>query len=192
VAAGDYPQARDHFKQAVALQPDDDVSRYLLGQVLMELGMPLQAQVHFEQALAVQTADSSRAERTRDALAEALYQQDRIESLLAFVTQVADENQQSVDYLRQAKYLRLSGDMDAAKVAYRKAAFFASAEDATPYVAIADFYDELGDQANLELALRFAYYVDPKDPTLPDRFRRLGLVPGPTLAMAPPKPQMLR
>ena len=46
-------------------------------------------------------------------------------------------------------------------------------------------------KANAVKALRYAFYVYPQHPEIPDRFRKFGLVPGPTLRTEPPKPELL-
>jgi hypothetical protein len=92
--------------------------------------------------------------------------------------------------LRQARYLAKIGDLDSAKLAFRKAAYFAAGGDATAYLAIADFYLSLKDEVNAATALRYANYIDPNDPGIPKRFRQLGIVPGPSQQLEPPKPEL--
>ena len=79
------------------------------------------------------------------------------------------------------------GDIDQAKLAYRKAAFFALPGDAEPFLTLADFYESIGDTANAVTALRHAYTVTPKDRQIHDRLRRYGIVPGPTAQLPPEK-----
>ena len=145
-----------------------------------------------EKALALRQDDPKITPRILDRLAQAYYEQDRPENLTAFLARTAEFYGQPRDYLRQAKYLVKVGDVDSAKLAYRKAAYFAPSGDASPYIAIADFYISIDDQTNAATALRYGYYVNPKDGEVADRFRQLGLVPGPTQSLEPPKPEMLQ
>lgn len=187
---GDWQTARGRFAQAAEQSPIDYQAQYFLGQCELMLGRPVEAQFAFEEALAVRRDDSELTPRILDRLAEAIYRQDRVETLRTFLSQTAEIYGQSRDYLRQARYLFRLSDMDAAKLAYRKAAYFALEGDAGPYLAICDFYASLSDIPNVVLALRYAYHVDPTNPEVSHRLRELGEVPGPAQSLVPPKPEL--
>lgn len=189
---GDPAQATHHYARAVEKSPHDYLSQYHLGVAYLEMGEPLKAQLALEQALTLRPDGSDRTRDILDHLAEAMYQQGRYDSLHTFLAQSASYYGRTEDYLRQADYLARTGDVDAAKVAYRKAAYFAAPGDAEPYLAIARFYDSFNDVPSAIEALRYGYYVDPKNRQIADALRKYGIVPGPTVAIEPPKPERPR
>ena len=192
INVGDWELARDKFAQATRRKPDDWMAQYYLGACEMHLGRPHQAQLALEKALILRPEDPRTTPRILDRLAEAYYRQDRVESLTAFLDETSESYGLSHDYLRQAKYLVKVGDMDAAELAFRKAAYFAQEGDVTPYIAIADFYAAINDAPNTATALRYANYIAPGNPDVAERLRKLGIVPGPTQTLEPPKPAMLQ
>lgn len=188
----DYFTAAEQFQTAVNKKPADYRSQYYLGLSNLKLNKPIPAQTPLEQALALRPDDPQWTPKIADALAETYYQQERFETLYGFLdNMIQTYSQQPVDFLRKAKYLGLLGDADGQKTALQKAAYFAVPGDTSPYLAIADFYAAVNDTPNEIQALRFAYYVDPTNDTVKDRLRGLGIVPGPTIADAPPKPELI-
>jgi len=188
----DFTTAAEQFQTAVEKKPSDYRSQYYLGATMLELDKPIPAQTPLEQALALRSDDPQWTPRIADALADTYYRQERYETLYGFLdNMIQTYNQQPRDFLRQAKYFGLLGDADGQKTSLQKAAFFAPVDDPTPYLAIADFYESVNDIPNTIQALRFAYYVAPENDTVKDRLRGLGIVPGPTIADAPPKPELI-
>jgi tetratricopeptide (TPR) repeat protein len=175
-------------QQAADINPGSAQTQYQLGLIHLELDQPLQAQYALEKALAIRPNDRQLTPRTLDALAESLYRQDRMPNLFEFLGKQVKTYNTTRDYLRQGEYLAKAGDPDAARLAFRKAAYFANEKDPQPYIAIADFYTSVGDQPNAILSLRYANYVDPGNLDVAERLRRFDIVPGPTIAQAPPKP----
>ncbi|MEM8738367.1 MAG: hypothetical protein AAGG38_07820 [Planctomycetota bacterium] len=190
--AADYAAAADNFREAVKLKPGDFRSQYYLAASLLKQDQAIAAQIPLERALTLRGGDPEWRPRIADLLAESYYQQERFDTLYAFLDdQIRTYSQQTPDFLRKAKYLDLLGDADGQKIALQKAAYFAPADDATPYLAIADFYLTVNDVPNAIQALRFGYYVDAENEDVKDGLRGLGVVPGPTIADAPPKPEIL-
>ncbi|MBB6430687.1 tetratricopeptide (TPR) repeat protein [Algisphaera agarilytica] len=188
----DYITAAEHFQAAVDKKPSDYRSQYYLGVTMLQLDKPIPAQTPLEQALALRPDDPEWTPRIADSLAEAYFQQERYETLYGFLdNMIQNYNQSSVDFLRKAKYMGLLGDADGQKTALQKAAYFAPEGDTTPYLAIADFYISVNDTPNAIQALRYGYYVDSTSDEVKDRLRGLGIVPGPTIADAPPKPELI-
>lgn len=185
----DFAAATENFRKAIGKKPSDYLSQYYLGVSLLKQDQPVSAQSPLEQALALRPEDPKWTPRIADSLAESYYQQERYETLYGFLdNMVQTYHQQPRDYLRQAKYLGLLGDADGQKTALQKAAYFAPLGDASPYVAIANFYLNVNDVPNAIQALRYGYYVEPANETVKNGLRGLGVVPGPTIADAPPKP----
>jgi tetratricopeptide (TPR) repeat protein len=190
--ANDLPQAEHHLTRAVDKSPDDFLSQYYLGSLYLRQNQPLQAQLALERALTLRPQITPQTDDILDKLAEAMYQQGRYDSLHSFLASSASFYGRPIDYLRQARFLRMTGDVDQARVAYRKAAYFAPPGDATPYIAIAEFYESINNVPEAIRALQYAYWVDPRNPDAAAGLRRHGIVPGPTIAVEPPKPEMLR
>ena len=189
---GDYAAATDDFRKAVEKKPSDFKAQYYLGASLLKQGLAIQAQTALEQSLAARPDDPEWTPQIADLLAESYYQQERVETLYGFLdNMIATYNQQTVDYLRKAKYLGLLGDADGQKDALQKAAYFALPGDAEPYLAISDFYLAVNDVPNAIQALRYGYYVAPENEDVKNALRGLGVVPGPTIADAPPKPELI-
>jgi len=189
---GQVPLALEKTQQAVDKDPSSARSQYQLGLVFLELNENLQAQYALEKAHALRPDDRQLTPKILDALAEALFRQDRMANLFEFLDKQVKTSGTTRDFLRQGDYLAKAGDPDAARLAYRKAAYFADPKDPEPYLTIADFYASLGDQPNAVTALRYANYVDPGNLEVAERLRRFDIVPGPTIAEAPPKPALLR
>jgi len=189
---GQADAALHYTQRAVDIDPSSARSQYQLGLVHLELDQPLQAQYALEKAHALSPDNKSLTPQILDALAESLLRQDRLPNLLEFLDKQVKTYATTRDFLRQGEYLARSGDPDAARLAYRKAAYFAEPKDPEPYIAIADFYTAIGDQPNAVTALHYANYVDPGNLDVADRLRRFDIVPGPTISKAPPKPALLR
>lgn len=177
---------------AVEKDPSSAWSQYQLGRVYLALHRDFEAQYALEKAHALRPDDKVLTPKVLDALAEALFRQERMANLFAFIDKQVATYHTTHDYLRQGEYLAKAGDPDAARLAFRKAAYFADADDPEPYLVIADFYSSIGDQPNAVTALRYANYVDPGNLDAAERLRRFDIVPGPTIAQAPPKPALLR
>lgn len=183
----DYAAAAGNFQGAVDKKPTDFEAQYYLGATLLQLGRPLDAQMPLERALTLKPDNPEWTPRILDALAESLYQQKRYETLHTFLEEASLYWGTTEDFLRQGRYLEKTGDLDNALLAYRKAGLWSAPNDARPYIAMADLYEALGDRPNTLKALGMAYYSNPNDPGLPDRFRKHGIVPGPTVGIKPEK-----
>lgn len=190
--AGNYDEAHHQYNRVISHRPTDHRAQFQLGETYMRLGQPRRAQIAYERAYDLRKHDPEWNPRILDRLAESIYQQDRPERLQAFLEDTVREHGTTRDRLRQAEYLVRIGDLDGARLAYRQAAFFSPADDPRPYLAVADFYESLGDTRNAIRALRWAHFADPRDPDIAERLRRHGITPGPTAAEAPPKPELLR
>jgi Flp pilus assembly protein TadD len=178
--------------QAVQKDPSGARTHYQLGRAYLATDQNLEAQYELEKAYALRPNDPELTPGILDSLAESLFRQQRMENLFAFLDKQVAQDGSTRDFLRQGEYLAKAGDPDAARLAFRKAAYFADQNDAEPYIAIADFYTSIGDQPNAVTALRYANYVDAGNLEVADRLRQFGIVPGPTVTEAPPKPALLR
>lgn len=179
---GDIDWADNRFSVAVRQDPTDWKSQYYLGRVRLEQDRAAEAQIHLEQALTLRE-DHPETSDILDVLAEALFRQAANARLYQLLHDATQNYGTLKDYLRQADYLAKTGDIDGAKVAFRKAARFADKDDATPYVAMADFYESIGNTDNAISALRRAYAITPGSRRLANRLREYGIVPGPTAGL---------
>ncbi len=178
--------AEKRFVQAVEQDPTDWKSLYHLGLIRLQQGMAFDAQILLERALELRHNDAETSD-ILDALAESLFQRRRMEHLHKLLTQAVTDHGTSRDYLRQGRYMAKLGDVDAAKLAYRKAAYFAAPGDPDPFVKLADFYESIGDTTNAITSLRHAHAIAPGNQRLQHRLREYGIVPGPTAAVPPAK-----
>lgn len=186
---GDYTTAEAKLLFVLRNDPQDWEAHYLLGKVYLETGRPLRAQSELEQAFAVKDRSSTYTPQILDAIAESLHRQAKYEELYAFLDDKIARYEGWEDYARKARFLAKANDVDGAALAYRQAAYFSRNEDEQIYVEIADFYKERGDYDKAVQCLKWAYYIDDDREDLPNRFRELGVVPGPTLKEPPPEPQ---
>lgn len=183
-AAREYDTAHKSFAQAIKQNSADWKTHYYLGLIALEQDRPLDAQLSLERALSLRQEYPESAV-ILDALAQSLLEQSKYANLAAVLQQATDRYGRPEDYLRQGIFLGRSGDVDGAKIAFKKAIRFAPANDPTPFIELAAFYDSLGAGADALMALRQAYHVDPHNVRVHDEIRRHGMVPGPTIAVEP-------
>ena len=179
---GDVALAAKRLAQAVDQKPIDWRAWYLTGQTRLRQGLPLQAQVAFEKALTLRP-DHVQTPEIIDGLAESLYRQEATVELHNLLDEATQERQDTHAFLRQATYLGRIGDIDGATLAYRKAARFAEGDNVDPYLAMAGFFETIGDRTQAITALRYAYGVNDDDMRVHQRLRDLGVIPGPTIAL---------
>jgi tetratricopeptide (TPR) repeat protein len=200
IARGDLAAAEDAFAKALDRQPGDYRALYQLGRVNLEQGQPLEAQLQLERAITLTEEAQGKDEdlpadlrsQILDALAQAYYDQQKYDRLTRYLADVAETTHDADDYLRLAQYQQRIGDIDAASVAYRKAALFAGTQRVEPYLEVAAFYRSIADKPNERIALRYAFHVDPQNEQVIRRLRELGIVPGPTAGLVPPRPDLSR
>ena len=185
---GDISLAEAKYSRAVEREPDDYRAQYELGKVYLSMGKPVSAQMSFEQGMAVMPDNDEWTPRFIDGVAESLFQQKRFENLAGYLKDKADYYGVPRDYVRQGAYLAKMGMPDEAELAYIKAAHFSKGgkQRAQSFVAMSDFYVQVGNLEKAKLALQWAYYEDMDLFGLGDKFRKLGMIPGPTMAVEPP------
>ena len=187
--AGDYTSATVKLQGVIDYDPSDWEAHYLMGKAYLGQGKPIQAQSELEQAFAVKDRSSTDTPKILDAIAQSLHMQEKYDELYAFLDAQIERYQGWEDYARKARFLAMANDIDGAALAYRQAAYFSRNEDEDIYVEIADFYQGRGDYDKALQALKWAYYINDERTDLPNRFRQLGYVPGPTMKEPPPQPE---
>ena len=188
MSRGEYITARNRLAEVTRQSRSDWEGHYYLGLCHLELGEPVQAQTQLTQAFAAQGDHPQWTPKILDAMAQSLFDQDRPDELYAFLRAQIDRYGTWGDFARQARFLAQSGDIDGAALAYRKAAYFSRNRDEDIYLEMAGFYESIGDPGRAVQALRWASWINPDHSQIPGRMRRLGLVPGPTQRVEPPRP----
>ena len=177
--------AYEHFARAVQQDPTDWKAQYHMGKLLLQRDQAVEAQLALEQARSLRPADPE-TPRIIDALAEALYQQQRYESLHGLLAEATETFGASHDYLRQGEYLTRIGEIDGAKLAYLKAVEFADAADIKPHLQLARFYEQIGDRGTALDVWQKVYHMAPGNAAAVAKLHQYGVVPGPTVG-APPR-----
>ncbi|MAX22919.1 MAG: hypothetical protein CMJ19_00325 [Phycisphaeraceae bacterium] len=181
---GDVDRAVQLYNKALDQDDTDWRAMTYLAIIQYERQQWIEAQHSFEKVISLQPAHP-KVPIWLDRVAECLFQQGRAQALRDTLLNANEQYGTSHDFLRQANYLTKLGDMDQAHVAYRKAVHFADKNDADPWIAMAAFYELIGDKANAIDALRHAHAIDPENLSVADRLRHYGIVPGPTAGVYP-------
>ncbi|MFK7788664.1 MAG: tetratricopeptide repeat protein [Phycisphaeraceae bacterium] len=189
IDAGNYASAEQKLGKVLYNDPQDWEARYLMGMTYLGTDRPVEAQSQLELALSVRDRSESETPKILDALASSLEKQELYDQLYAFLDAQIERYEGWEDYARKARFLAKANDIDGAALAYRQAAFFSRNETESIYIELAEFYEGLGDYNKAVQALKWAYYINDENTTIPNRFRKLGVVPGPTLKEQPPQPQ---
>ena len=189
IEAGNYAEAEQRLNKVLRNDPQDWEARYLMGLTYLETDRAVEAQSQLELALAVKDRSREQTPKILDALARALERQELYDQLYAFLDAQIERYEGWEDYARKARFLAKANDIDGAALAYRQAAYFSRNETEDIYLEMATFYEGLGDYDKAIQALKWAYYINDQHTQIPGRFRKLGVVPGPTLKEAPPQPE---
>ena len=179
-----YERAEALLTRAVKLDPGVWQAHMVLGQVHLKRAKYLEAQHELELALSMNPS-SDHTPEILDALAETLLGQGNAGALHALLGKACADYGTTRDYLRQARFLGRLGDLDNAKIALGKASHFAAPDDPDAQLALADFYESIGNEREAIQALRHALYIDPDNAVIQKRLRAHGVIPGPTAAISP-------
>jgi tetratricopeptide (TPR) repeat protein len=184
LAAGNYPAAEADVTELLSREQSSWMNQYLLGRLRMKQARYQDAQVALGRAWAIYV-DGEKRDEMLDLLAEAYYQQgpQAYDNLASFLAQQAEQYADMPSYLRQARYLRMTGDVDNTLLALRKAEQLATPESPELFLELARFYKGLGDRANAVQALRHALHYMPENDEVRQMLRSYNIVPGPTIAM---------
>ncbi|MDH3583818.1 MAG: tetratricopeptide repeat protein [Phycisphaerae bacterium] len=192
------------FKTAADQDPANPKAHYYIGRITLDTGGdPAFARRHLEIAHTLSLKDrlnstspypgtraavpTASLDQIADALGEAHFREKNPHRLIAFLDQQVEEEGSVEAYMRRGFYLHKVGDNDNARLSYQEAARLSGGTSARPYVALADFYDSVGDREQALTNLRVAYGINPDHPRLANRIRAHGTVPGPTVALPVPE-----
>ncbi|MEM7681348.1 MAG: hypothetical protein AAF288_05270 [Planctomycetota bacterium] len=187
-AAGNLQAEIDAMEQSARLFPGSYENQLRLGRLYLEAGKPLRAETPLTLAHEIGYDWEDRRLASADALAEAYYRQGAEEDLARFVRSESQQFGTVPDYLRDGEYMARIGDHDAAAGAFEKASYFANPLDPEPHLARGRFFESISDRESATIAYRHAYTVAPDSVEAREALRGLGLVPGPTLLLEPPRP----
>lgn len=178
---GDDEKAYELWSEYVDRRPHSVLAEYRLGVVETRLGLLNQAIGHLRIAHDLKPGN----EEYLLALAEALAQANRTDSLMKLLRERVEEGEDGAGYLRLARFAQRVGLMDEAREALLLAIVHNHGLSAVPYVALADFAAAVGDRDDEIQNLRYALWFDPSDPVILERLESLGMIPGPSLAVHP-------
>ncbi len=185
-AVGNYAEAADHYQQYVDVRPNEADIRYKLGQCYMELGRYREAKQNLQVAYDLKPD----TEEYIDAYAESLMRAGENEQLFAFLTKVVNERGLAGDYLRLGEYGTKIGNADDAAAALITAAKLDGGVHAQYQIALAKFYEKVGDRTHEVERLRMAYFLGPHNDHVLARAKALGEVVGPTWGVRPMETDM--
>lgn len=176
-----YDQAREEFAEVVDRDPADWEYRAKLGETLLLLGRPVMAREHLAIAHELRPDD----EAILDDYARAMLASEAYDALHQVLLERARETQEVEDYIRLGMYDLEAGDADSAERALITAARLDGGRTPEPQLALATFYDEVGDDTRALRRLRMALYTDLENTEAIERLRAKGQIPGPTYALPP-------
>lgn len=178
---GQPQEAVGHYQEWVDRQPQRADAQHALGMSLLESGRASEA----VGPLTVAWDHEQDNEVYFDAMARAMREAGRDQSLISTLRTNTIEKGRLVDYMRLGRNLQAMGLMDEAHQAFRTAADIDAGRTVEPQLALADFFKALGRSAEETRRVRMAYAIDPKDERVLDRIWELELIPGPSLALPP-------
>ncbi len=176
-----YEMARAEFEEVVARDPADWEYRAKLGETLLLLGEPVAAREHLAVAYELRPKD----QKILDDYARAMLASEAYDELHTVLLERAHETQRVSDYLRLGLYDLRAGDADSAERALITAARLDGGRTPEPQLALATFYETVGDDTQSLRRLRMALYTDLENREAIERLRALGHIPGPTFALPP-------
>lgn len=175
IKKGDFDRADERMALALEREPSDWKALYYRGLVRIAQNRPIDARIVLEQSFEIRRGRPGFGD-VADALAETYLRSKDHERLHGFLLQLTTDYGTVRDFLRQGKYLSLSGDADGANLAYAKAVKFARDDDPNPWKAIASFYKKIGDHTNERVALMKLFDMNPRDPRVRSRLRELDVL----------------
>lgn len=184
-ARGDYHRALIDYEEYVRRDPADARIRHDLGRTLLRLGRDAEAAEHLYVAVDL----APYRDEYRQTLAEALARSGQVPELFSRLRARAEQTGDWRDYLTLGRYAEQVGDADEAELAYRTAARLDGGRSAEPQLALARLYEATGARDDAARRYRMALYIDPENSAARDGLRRLGHVPGPSLALEPEERQ---
>jgi tetratricopeptide (TPR) repeat protein len=180
-ARGDYVTARADYGEYVNRMPGDPKVRSLWAKTLIETGDEIAAVDHAQIAYSTDPTNEAFIETYADALLSANRKGMMFDLLKGAATECGRVN----DYDRLGRFSLRAGDADSAEEAFILAAKLDRGNTVEPQLALANFYQDIGDKTKELERLRMASFLDPTNKEIADRIRALGQIPGPSFALQP-------
>jgi len=180
-ARGNYELAAADYEEYLERKPGAIDVRYRLGQTLMALGRPGEAEPHFR---AVYDVNPLSIEYAR-AVAESMVASGRTGEGLAFMRRYLEAHPNADGYFALAELAQSAGIPDDAERALRVAARLDGGDSPEPHRRLARFYQAIGDDAAAVQRWRVVLFFDETDAEAHRALRALGQVPGPAFALSP-------
>lgn len=169
------------YEEYITRRPEDHTVRYKLAQQYMALKQPKDAIPHLQVANDVKPLNDTYA----DALAEAYFQANERELLVAFLQRTSSERGRVADFTRLGTYQAKLGNADEAQQALLTAAKIDKGMTPAPQLALAKFYESVGDKKRALDRYRMVYFFNQNNEELDKKIRELGEIPGPTFGVQP-------
>lgn len=179
--AQQYEAALADYQKYVEIKPNEPDAQHALGRTYLALKQPKPAREHLQIAYDVVPGNDEYIE----SYAQALYESNEPESLMTFLSRVANERGDVSDYLRLGRYAGKIGHADEALQALITAARLDQGKSLEPQLALADFYRSVNDRPNQVRRLRNCLYLAPGDEGVIQRIRDVGEIPGPSFMQRP-------
>ena len=178
---GNYQLAAEEFEEVVERRPGKLSARIQLGRTLLAAGRPDEAMEHLTAAQAIDPNNDEVVEL----LARAMLGSVDTEQLATFLRDRAEERNTPEHWMRLGRYLNLAGDVDESESAFLEAAMLDGGRHLGPQLALARFYQALGDTENATRRYRMVLYLDREHEEARSYLRSQGRVPGPGLTLEP-------
>ena len=181
-AQGRYQEALANYEAALEKTPNDADAHYDYGLALLALGRPLEARESFAVAHDIEPENEAYLAGLVDALVEG----GRDDRALELLEGLANDELEPGAFIRLGDLHRRLGMPDEARVSYRRAAAVSDGTEPEPYIALADFYRDVGDEVAELRQLSHVLHIDPENQAAVSRVRELGEIPGPSFRRPPP------
>jgi tetratricopeptide (TPR) repeat protein len=179
--ARQYEAALAEYREYVDRDPSAVDVRAKLARTMLETGDTARAREQATIAFNVRPLNEEYA----DLLAEAMYAADEREALVDFLQRQVAERGRVSDYIRLGRFSKRLGNADEALVAFNTAARVDAGRTVAPHLALAEFYEQIGDQRQQVQRLRMALFIEPDNLRIQEQLRALGEVVGPSLPLRP-------
>lgn len=177
----EYAKSASDFQEYVHRKPGDTQGHFKYGRALLVLGQSEQA---FEHLRIAYDNDPTKEEYAR-LFAQSLFESGQTGELMRVLKVRASDSGAVADFLLLGFYAAKAGDPDEAQTALLTAARLDRGRSTEPQLALAGFFESIGDAARAKERLRMALYLDPTNTEVASRLRSLGEIPGPSLAIQP-------
>lgn len=178
---GNHDLAATEFGIVVERQPTRADARVKFARSLLETDRPNEAREQLEMAYTLKPAD----QETINLLSIAMVQSGDVEAATHMMRTRAEDQGRVQDWLGYGFLLVEINDVDGAETALLTAARGDLGQSLAPQLALAKFYQSVGDDETALSRLRMCLYIEPAHEEAQQMIRGYGKIPGPTFALQP-------